>query len=833
MKKGGDAVLIHAKTQWIVASLDPEGEQQAAVLAKKLKLPLLVAKLLIQRGFDQADTAEAFLYGGIEGLHDPFRLKGMKEAVDRINQARERGERVRIYGDYDADGVSSTTLMTCLFRRLEMDFDHYIPHRTLEGYGLNERAIDLASEAGVQLIVTVDTGISAVAQIAYAQSVGIDVIVTDHHEPPAVLPEALALINPKQHDCGYPFKGLAGVGVAFKLAQAILGEPPLEWTDIVALGTIADLMPLQDENRILVQFGLKQLRQTDKYGFRALADVAGIDLQSITSTNIAFGMAPRINAAGRLDHADGAVRLLTASSEDSAIAAAITLDTLNRERQQVVESIVQQAESLWMDKCEEAARAGRPEPSVIVLAGEDWNAGVVGIVASKFIEKLYKPALILGIDPETGMCKGSARSIEGYDLYAALTECHDLLDHYGGHQAAAGMSIHRDNLAAFEQRLGQLADKWLQPEDWIPKTTVDLACGIEDASLKVIEQLSLLEPFGAGNPAPKLLLRDTVVADRRVIGKEGKHLKLSLSAQGKLLDAIGFGYGSLSSRFNDGTAIELVGELSLNEWNGQRKAQFMIQDIRVEHVQLIDRRSDASSLQSLRKLMAEDSLDTAVIVVPDDAWREAVRHDSSISSKLPIYTYGEFEQAGEKECKALLLLGRPPSAVKLSAVIQCCIAIERIYAVYNQAASPDSQMKSGSSGKGKDRSRPVETAWTADFPGREQFAQLYQTLRRVCPLAESGCEERLATMMGWPADTIAFMLKVFHELEFTTVEGDRISLVVSPIKRELTHSATYRNGLRTAEAEQILFGDFTLFVEWIRKQQQLSRSQVEEGAAVS
>ncbi|UVI28084.1 single-stranded-DNA-specific exonuclease RecJ [Paenibacillus spongiae] len=824
--------MIHAKTQWIIASLDPEGEQQAAVLAKRLKLPLLVAKLLVQRGFNQTADAEAFLYGRIDRLHNPFQLKGMKEAVERILQAKEQGQRVRIYGDYDADGVSSTTLMICLFRRLEMDFDYYIPHRTLEGYGLNEKAIDLASEADVKLIVTVDTGISAVSQIAYARSVGIDVIVTDHHEPPAVLPEALALINPKQHDCPYPFKGLAGVGVAFKLAQAILGEPPVEWTDIVALGTIADLMPLQDENRILVRLGLQQLRQSDKYGFRALAEVAGIDLPAITSTNIAFGMAPRINAAGRLDHADGAIRLLTSIHEEEAMASAIALDTLNRERQQVVDNIVKEAETIWMGKCETAARMGLPEPSVVVLAGEGWNAGVVGIVASKFIEKLYKPTLVLGIDAETGMCKGSARSIEGYDLHAALTECHELLDHYGGHQAAAGMSLRRENLEAFEQRLGQLADEWLKPEDWLPKTTVDLACGIDDASLKIIEQLSLLEPFGAGNPAPKLLLRDTVVADRRVMGKEGKHLKLSLSAQGKLLDAIGFGYGPILSRISDGTEIQLVGELSLNEWNGQRKAQFMIQDIQVEHVQLVDRRGDASSLQSLHKLLSEDSFHKAVIVVPHVAWRDALRHESSVPSGMTVRTYEEFDSAEGWEWESLLLLGRPPSADKLSAIIRRCHALERVYAVYNQASWPSMQ-KPGASGAAKDSLRSAEPTLTADFPGREQFAQLYQTLRRVSPLAMQGSDERLATMMGWPANKIAFMLNVFAELEFTTTDGGSLSLAASPQKRELTHSASYRSGMRAAEAERILFAESESFAQWIREQQQLSISHVEEGAAVS
>ncbi|WP_256208751.1 single-stranded-DNA-specific exonuclease RecJ [Paenibacillus sp. CF384] len=804
---------MQSKTRWSLASFDLEAEARAAGLARSLSLSPLVARLLVQRGYDRVESARQFLNGGIECLHDPFLLKGMNEAVTRIRAAVQRGERVRIYGDYDCDGVSSTTLMSYLFTRLELNFDYYIPHRTLEGYGLNKAALRAAADSGITLIVTVDTGISAVEEIAYANELGIDIVVTDHHEPPHQLPEAYAIVNPKQEDCGYPFKGLAGVGVAFKLAQALLDEPPIEWTDVVALGTIADLMPLKDENRVLVRLGLEQLRQTEKPGFRALAEVGGIELASLVSSNVAFGMAPRINAAGRLEHAQQAVALLTSTDHESAAASAISLDALNRQRQLIVETIVQEAQEMWMAKCKAAAEAGVPEPSVIVLAGEGWNVGVVGIVASKFIEKYYKPTLILGIDTVTGKSKGSARSIEGYDLHAALTECDALLDHYGGHQAAAGMTLHRDNLEAFEAQLSGLADSWLTEEDWIPKTMIDLSCKMEDATLRVREQLAHLEPFGIGNEAPKLLLTGVTLADRKAMGKESKHLKLSISGQGKLLDAISFGSGHLTEHLSHGAAIELVGELSVNEWNGQRKAQFMVNDLRVPHIQVFDKRGDAGSesLPSLRKQLAAGSYKVPIVLVPSEAWLEAAAQTSQEArADVSFMTYDAFMQQQKISCSHLFVFGRPPSAEKLSYVLAACEGLEAVHLHYDTS-----------------QARPA-------FPTREQFGDMYKLLRRECPLDEEGISKQLASKLsGTGESTITLMLKVFTELEFIHMEEGQVKLSPVTVKRELSHSAEYRDAQRIAEWNEIISAPIKRLTDWIIKEVQNSLLHLNEGVVIS
>ncbi|WP_308634714.1 single-stranded-DNA-specific exonuclease RecJ [Paenibacillus silvisoli] len=804
--------MLQSKTRWRLAPFDLEGEARATGLARSLSLPPLVARLLVQRGYDRLETARRFLNGGTECLHDPFLLKGMKEAVERVQAAVQKGERVRIYGDYDCDGVSSTTLMTYLFTRLGLHFDYYIPHRTLEGYGLNKAALRAAADLGITLIVTVDTGISAVEEIAYANELGIDIVVTDHHEPPHQLPDAYTIVNPKQGDCEYPFKGLAGVGVAFKLAQALLDEPPVEWTDVVALGTIADLMPLTDENRVLVKLGLEQLRQTDKPGFRALAEVGGIELKSLVSTNVAFGMAPRINAAGRLEHAKQAVGLLTATDHDAAAANAFQLDLLNKQRQQIVDDIVLEAEEMWKAKCKTAEEAGKPSPSVIVLAGEGWNVGVVGIVASKFIERYYKPTLILGLDGETGKCKGSARSIEGYDLHAALTECDELLDHYGGHQAAAGMTLYKDNLAAFEERLSGLADQWLTEEDWIPKTSIDLSCKMEDATLRVREQLAQLEPFGIGNEAPKLLLTGVTLADRKSMGKESKHLKLAISGQGKMLDAVCFGNGHLTERLAHGAAIELVGELSLNEWNGQRKAQFMVSDLRVPHIQLFDRRSDGDreSADALWKQLAGSPYGDAAVLVPGPAHLDAALSSEGMLPDVPVFTYDDQAWQSRFKCEHLFVLGKPASADKLAQAIAACEGLEAVHLHYDL-------------GRAK-----------AVFPTREQFGQLYQLLRRECPVPVEGISKQLAQKLNAAEEVISFMLKVFTELAFIHAD-DKGLTQLSPVsgKKELSHSTAYRDAQRLFESNEVLSAPAKTMAEWIIAQVKHSLLHLNEGVVSS
>lgn len=392
--------------RWDVQTPDKEKVEQ---LAGRLGITPLAASLLVMRGYDTADKASSFLYGNDARFHDPYLLKDMEKAVRRIKQAISDQEKIMIYGDYDADGVTSTTVLLQMLKKCSAQADFYIPDRFKEGYGPNEAAFRGIKESGYSLIITVDTGIAGVHEAEVAKELGIDLIITDHHEPGPVLPDAYAIIHPKQPGCGYPFKELAGVGVAFKLAHALNGELPEDLLDLCAIGTIADLVPLHDENRQIAKRGMEQFRKTKRPGLKALAKIAGAEIHNADEETIGFQIAPRLNAVGRIEQADPAVYLLNTEDEREAEELAEDINALNKERQKIVNQMTEEAVQMIEEE-------GLDQP-VIVVARPGWNPGVVGIVASKLVERFYRPAIVLGVDEEKGIAKGSARSIKGFDLF--------------------------------------------------------------------------------------------------------------------------------------------------------------------------------------------------------------------------------------------------------------------------------------------------------------------------------------------------------------------------------------------------------------------------------
>ncbi|MDF2925096.1 MAG: recJ [Paenibacillaceae bacterium] len=773
--------MLEAKARWML----PETHDSAsAQLAEELQLHPLIARLMSARGIGQIEQARHFLYGGIEQFHDPFLMKGMREAAARITLAVSRGEKIRIYGDYDADGISSTTLMDGLMKALGADYDTYIPHRIHEGYGMNRDALDLAKSCGVSLIVTVDTGISAREEIAYARELGMDVVVTDHHEPPELLPDAAAVVNPKQPDCPYPCKELAGVGVAFKLAHAVLGEIPLQWLELAAIGTVADLMPLIDENRLIVKLGLTQMRSTSNLGIRALLDIAGVDRQAVNETHIGFSLAPRINASGRMNHASLAVRLLTTANVQEAELLALELDTLNKERQKIVEEIMREA----------LARMSGQNPAdkrIIVVSGSGWSVGVVGIVASKLLEKYYRPVLVLAVDPETGLAKGSARSIPGFDMYRALTECADLLDHYGGHQAAAGLTLSSDRLPELEKRLEQFAQAWLTEEHLTPVIRADMACSLADTPLTCIEQLAQLAPFGNGNPAPRFVFEGLRISEKRTMGREQQHLKLLLAeAQAETaasMEAIGFNYGSSSQMIAPTSSIDVLGELSVNEWNGARKPQIVIQDMRISGVQVFDWRGTRAGGSGRGPALPEGC--GLLLFEPDgqagirEEWRRGAPVWTVDGTGLPVPQNAAAEQADYAKLKDLVLYSLPPYQEWLEEALARLGDIRRIYAVFADA----------------------NTEWGGLLPDRESFKNLYGLLAKQGRL-QTG-DERI-----WPAlkkrldlskQAALLILGVFEELGFAVRDGVGYAFVRSPAKRELTESTLYLRQSNRERMEQL------------------------------
>ncbi|MDP4095200.1 single-stranded-DNA-specific exonuclease RecJ [Paenibacillus sp. P96] len=779
--------MLQSQYRWRIAEPDRYVSDE---LARELQVSPLLASLLANRGVDTPELARSFLHGRDESLHDPFLLLGMEKAIPRIREALERKEHILIYGDYDADGVSSTALMIHLMKRLGASYDIYIPHRSNEGYGLHNHALDWAHQQGVSLAITVDTGISAVEQIAYASALGMDVIVTDHHEPPAVLPEAYALINPKLPGCPYPFKGLAGVGVALKLAQAILGEVPAEWFEIAAIGTVADLMPLHDENRTIVRRGIESMRASAFPGIESLLQISGVDMAAVSSVNIAFALAPRINASGRLDHAGRAVALLTTEDAEEADKLAHELDLLNKERQQVVNDIVHQAVDML-----EAKMNGSGLPPVIVLAGEGWNVGVVGIVASKLLERYYRPTIILDMDPETGNCKGSARSIPGLDIYEALTDCKELMHHFGGHPSAAGMSLHRDELELFEQSLHRFATARLLPEHFVPVAEADAECRLGELNVSVAEQLELMQPFGMANPSPRLVLRKLQLREARKMGKEKNHLKLVLEQDGSTLDVVAFGRGELADFLQPGSLVDVLGELSINEWNGKRSLQLMLQDIQITASQVFDFRGEANPVALIERYIrifhqaSADQAPVAALVHSTSPFRKA---GSLNDGRIWVYdkTGGilpENDSAGlmlKDTVRTVFLLDPPETKEQFNALWMTFRRVENIVVMHSI---------NGYQGR-------------LEAPDREQFKRIYVLLKKMGPgpLDEKTMLPALSRQCSISMRMMSKVLEVFEELGFVHRAGGELSFVPNPPKKELTASHRFHELNETAEMERYL-----------------------------
>ena len=558
-------------------NLRPSGPAGSRAELERAGLPPLCAAVLCARGVDTAPAASAFLAHGPNLLHDPFLLRDMEKAVERISRAIREQETVAVYGDYDVDGITATCLLTQFLRTLGGQVVSYIPDRTEEGYGLNNHAIDTLARQGVTLIVTVDCGITAAQEVEYARALGVDVVITDHHQCKEVLPQSVAVVDPRRPDCSYPFPDLAGVGVALKLALALTAPAQrpqvlLDYSELAAIGTVADVMLLQGENRALVHLGLERLADCSRPGLQALLREAGCPRGQVpTTVTIGYGLAPRINAAGRMEQAGTALELLLTQDPQRGQELAQELCQLNRLRQAIELEIFQHCDQLLTHTPALSA-------PVIVLAGEGWHQGVIGIVASRLAEKYACPAFMISLDGDKG--KGSCRSFGGFNLFGALERCAPLLDSYGGHELAAGFSIRRDNIPAFRAALCQLVEEFAghQPME----SSLDVDCEIPHCSLlstQDVESLSLLEPFGSGNPKPVFLLRSVCVLSHTDVGG-GRHLKLKLRRDGVVMDAIFFSANTAACGIENGQRLDIAFTLQINQFRGNRTVQLQLCDLR-------------------------------------------------------------------------------------------------------------------------------------------------------------------------------------------------------------------------------------------------------------
>jgi len=562
---------------WEVMDCD---EDAVARLAAEAELSPVVARLLVNRGVTTAAAARDFLNPSLAALHDPFLLPDMEPAVERLARAVRGKEKIFVHGDYDVDGITAAALLVRTLRALGATVGYRLPHRRREGYDIKTATVERAAAAGAGVIVTCDCGINAVEPVARARELGVDVIVTDHHQLGAEMPPALAIVNPKRPDVAYPFRDLAGVGVAFKLAQALVRKLDsneesfkARFVDLVTLGTVADVVPLLGENRVFVKHGLDAVSSSKKIGIQSLLKVANLAGKPLSTYYLGYVIGPRINAIGRIDDASKALELLLTQDEDQADEIAREMNRHNDERRAQQDRILKEAVSQIETKDLDSTL-------VLVLSAEGWNTGVVGLVAGKIAEMFCRPAIVLNRDEMSGMACGSARSIEGFDLLAGLHHCADLLDRYGGHSFAAGLSLSLANLGEFEAKINAYAAGVIAPEQLMPRITLDAELAPSDITRGLADSIAGLEPFGEGNPEPLFVSRGVKVLDCQRVG-DGSHLRMRVDGDGAgPLSCICFGLGDLENSVELGSRVDLCYSIRLNAFNGVESVQLVVKAIR-------------------------------------------------------------------------------------------------------------------------------------------------------------------------------------------------------------------------------------------------------------
>ena len=546
-------------------------QEKIEQISKKFNINKLIATVLVNRGITDENAIKIFLEPTRADFYNPYLLPDMDKAVDRIIRAIEEKQKIIIYGDYDVDGITSISVLKKFLEERELNVGFYIPNRLEEGYGLNKTAIKQIADDGYKLMITVDCGISGIEEIEYAKSLGIETIITDHHEPVEILPEALAVIDPKIKTSKYPFSQLAGVGVVFKFIQAIsiklnLDEREyLKYLDLVCVGTISDIVPLVDENRVIAKLGLKLVACTKNVGLKSLLYASGY--KTLDANTISFGIAPRVNACGRMGYETEALELFLSNNINRVRELTNKLNEYNKNRQETEKRIFSEA----LEKIETDVKS-----NVIVVGSKNWHHGVIGIVASKITDIYYKPTILLCFD-EDGMAKGSGRSLLGFDLHNALCNCNENLEKFGGHEMAVGVSLKTENFEKFKKQFEEYS-KECNIEDMIPIIKIDSQVSSKDISIETVKQLDLLQPFGEANKVPVFLYKNLKIDSIRAL-TEGKHLKLTLKDDNNIINAIGFNLGYLVDEYLIGDKIDVVGALEVNSFNGIEKVQINIKDI--------------------------------------------------------------------------------------------------------------------------------------------------------------------------------------------------------------------------------------------------------------
>ena len=764
--------MVGTKYQWQELTVDQE--ELVKQVADQCDLPLLLARLVVARGNDRLEAAQHFLKPQLAEVLEPSRLHDMEKAVDRLMAAIEAGELITVYGDYDADGITSTALMYETLETVGAKVNYYVPNRFTDGYGPNQAAYQRLIEAGTKLILTVDNGVSGAAEVAFAKEQGGDVVITDHHSLPESLPEAAAIVHPQYPGDEYEGGDLSGVGVAFKLAWALLGEFPSELLDLVAIGEIADVVSLAGENRVLVALGLQQLRQGMRPGLHELVKVAQLDEASLTDQDVGFQLAPRLNALGRLREAGLGVELLTTFEDDRAAELAQTVDQCNQERQQLVQEVTAAA----MEQATSPANADR---QTLLIVGTDWHQGILGIVASHLLQATGKPTIVASVKAGEQVAKGSGRSRAGFNLFAALDGHRDLMTAFGGHPQACGLSF---EVAKAEELAAALeAAATAQDFDASGRPPLEIAGDLTpaDLTLDFYHQLQRLAPFGPDNELPTFRFRPAAIEQVQLIGKQKQHLKFAVPTPAGPLTVLAFGQAALADQLT-GSLPTLAVQVGINRWRGKTSLQ----------LQLVDQAANGPVIEDARvqRLIAPMFSEPAVYVT----FNQSLRENLAANAKGQVVA-GREAATIDLTDQTVVIVDCPPRLADLTKILANCATAQRVRLL---CWSKDPLHQRG-------------------MPSRDQFVALYQTIKRqAVDLNRVGGQ--LANWLRVDNDQLIFMIHVFLELRFVTIKNGVLAPESETTRADLKETMSYRQrAARLAVEGTLLKAPSAQLKQWVHQ----------------
>ncbi|MCC4342978.1 single-stranded-DNA-specific exonuclease RecJ [Limosilactobacillus reuteri] len=768
--------MIDAKFKWKLA--DNASSATVDNLEKELGISRILATLLAQQGIDSTEQAKKFFEPSMEEIHDPTLLHDMDKAVERIEQAVEKQEQITIYGDYDADGITSTSLMYETLLSVGANVNYYVPNRFTDGYGPNMDAYQRLIDNGTQLFITVDNGVSGKNVIDKVMAAGVDVVITDHHELPADLPNAVAIVHPRYPGSNYPFSDLSGVGVAFKVAWALTGEFPIEELDLVAIGEIADVVNVTDENHALISYGIQQLRQGMRPGLAALMELADIKANNLTDQDIGFGIAPRLNALGRIADANDGVKLLTSLDENESQKLAKEVDQANKERQNLVAEIMKEAEK-------QANSSANQQKKTLLIVGKGWHQGVLGIVASRIMNETGKPTIVASTDQNNPtLIKGSGRSVDSFNLFNALEAHRELFTTFGGHPAACGLSFDQGNIAPLQIALEEEANQ--QKFDPTVKQTLPIAMQLEpaDVTQQLYNDIQRVAPFGPGNMEPVFELNNVKVVDVKTMGQEHQHLKFSIVSGKENLTVVAFGQGNLATLLSAPTGqVNLAVKVSLNEWRGKKSVQLMLEDLQINGTVIIDERTNKLTPQLF------SSSDYYIV-------REPRLRDNIAPHVAPGYTLS-IEEAIKTDFSGQRVT-----------LVDCPSSEEMLKQIFTEDEGEPATIRL--------LLYQRKSAYLAGLPTRNDFAQLYRFIYKQKELKWPMQVKAVSNHLKINMDRLNLMIQVFSEAGFVTIKDDVLKFNEPTNKTDLTQTKRYQKQLAQYKVEQqLLFNDAATVAKWL------------------